>query len=316
MSSHPKGTTNSSFSQVLPTLQLGVDSTSLGEFKTCPRRYQLTIVEGWQKRETPVDLKFGLHLHRARETYDHCRAAGADHDEALDVALVEALRDTWNTVLGRPWISSSPEKNRNSLLRSIVWYLDQFGRDDPIETVRLANGKAAVELSFRFDSGYRTSTGETILLCGHIDRIGRLGDQLYDVDIKTTKNALGPGFFSSFSPDNQMSLYSLACKVAFQQEVAGVIIDGLQIGATFTRCQRQLVPRRPDQLDEWLDDLGHWLRQMEICAERGHWPMNDKACGLYGGCQFRALCAMPPGQRAKFLAVDFHQHVWDPLQAR
>jgi hypothetical protein len=308
---------NSSFSTQLPSLQLAIDSTSLGTFKECPRKYYYSIVLGRVPKTQSAHLSFGLWLHQARETYDQMRSLGAEHQEALRTTVEKALRSTWNRALGRGWISDIPEKTRLSLIRTIVWYLDELGQNDPIETIHLANGKPAVELSFRFFAeGCSQVTGEPILLCGHMDRIGRLGDNLYGVDIKTTKRALDPRFFAQFSPDNQMSLYTIAGKVAFGQDLAGMIIDGIQVGAGFARFQRGLVPRTKESSEEWMVHFWFWQRQMENCAESGIWPLNDKSCGNYGGCPYQSVCGRAPQARERWLEANFSQRSWDPLQIR
>jgi len=317
MSELPAGTPNTSFSQILPGLQLGVDSTSLGAFKTCPRYYQLSIVEGWQPKDQSVHLTFGIHLHKARESYERAKAEGQGHDDALDLVLDEALRGTWDRGLKRPWISDHKLKNRDTLLRTIVWYLDQFGQNDPFETVILSNGKPAVELSFKFDSGYKSeATGESFVLCGHLDRLAKYGDNYYIPDIKTTGSTMNGFFFDGFSPDNQFSLYTFASKVVFNFDVRSLVVDGIQIAVGFSRCERGLVQRPPAVIAEWYQELGHWLAQMELCAEREHWPMNDKACGNYGGCRFRKVCSKPPSQRKAHLESEFTKRVWDPFVSR
>lgn len=313
----PTPAQNSSFSSVVPGMQLGLDSTSLGEFKTCPRKYQLSIVEGWQKSDTSPHLTFGLHLHRAREVYDHQRLAGAEHPEALREALRETLVGTWDQRLRRPWVSFHSTKNRQTLVQTVVWYLDVIAQNDPMETLRLANGRAAVELSFRFDSGFATSWGEPIQLCGHIDRIGLLSGVPYIVDIKTSGSDVTKGWWAEqFTPGNQFSLYTIAGKVAFGVEVQGVIADGVQVGVTFARFYRHPIQRTAAGLEEWMRDLGQWVAQMEIAASAQHWPMNDTACDKYGGCPFREVCSKPPGVRDAWLRSHYVKRVWDPLQPR
>lgn len=309
--------TNSSFSKLSPRLQLAIDSTSLGEFKTCPRKYQLSIVEGWRAREESVHLTFGIWLHQAREGYEHARVKGLDHEEALDRVLDFVLKVTWNRELGRPWISGHDQKNRQTLIQTTVWYLDAKGRDDPLETIILSNGKPAVELSFRFDSQIRTSEGEVVLLCGHLDRLARLNDFAYVPDIKTSKSDVtSPAWLKQWSPSNQFSIYSIAGQVAFDIKVEGVMVDGVQVGVTFARFHRAFVPRSQETLSEWLKDFGMWYEQMEEFAAADHWPMNDKACDMYGGCVFREICTRSPSSRPQWLRKDFHQRVWDPLQIR
>lgn len=309
---------NSSFSRVLPGMQLAVDSTSLGAAKNCPRFYFYSIICGMVPRQTSVHLTFGLLVHKADEIYWHSRAAGASHDDALDATLAWALGETWNKVLNRPWISDSPEKNRLTLVRTIVWYFDQFGLADRIQTTILANGKPAVELSFRFNAEIQTTSGEDILFCGHLDRLGMLNGEPVIPDKKTTKHTLNPWYFAQYTPHGQMSMYALAGRVAFSVPVKKIIIDALQVGATFTRFQRGLVHRDDGMLEEFWQDAKHWIGQMELWARSVHWPMNDSSCDKFGGCQYRAVCSRSPkgDGREKWLKADYMKRVWDPLRVR
>jgi len=313
----PDTSHNSSFSKAMPGLQLAIDSTSLGEFKLCPKRYYYSIVLGYQPRAESVHLKFGILLHQAREHYEHARTGGQDHDSALDHALDLALRATWDQQLNKPWVSDHKQKHRLSLIQTIVWYLDAKAKDDPLRTITLANGKPAVELSFRFDSGWRSqSTGEPILFCGHLDRLAEFNSEYYIPDIKTTSHSLDPNWFASWSPGNQFSMYSLAGKVAFGLEIKSIIVDGIQVGSGFSRFMRAPVERKPETIDEWYAETGVWLGQMDECAAKGQWHMNDKSCDAFGGCPFRPVCSRPPSAREAWLKKDYAKRVWDPLQIR
>jgi len=309
---------NNSFSKITPGMQIAIDSTSLGVFKTCPMKYRLEIVEGWTPKLVSEHLTFGILLHQAREHYEHAKAKGADHEHALDAALEFVLKATWNQKMGRPWISSHATKNRLTLIQTTVWYLDEKAQDDPLETVILKNGKPAVELSFRFDSGVKTlSSGESIFLCGHLDRLAQLGINSYVPDIKTSSSDVTkPNFAKQFSPHNQFSLYSIAGKVAFDFDVAGVMVDGVQVGVGFARFRRAPILRSPEYLDEWMKGFEFWVRQMEQCAVSQHWPQNDTACDKFGGCVFRETCSRSPASREKWLAAEFNKRVWDPMVPR
>lgn len=306
---------NTAFSLAVPGLQLAWDSVSLGALKKCPRYYQLAIVEGWQPREKSFHLDFGIWAHSSRERYYHAKAAGASHDDAVDAAVDYLLKATWDRGLQRPWISGDSNKNRYTLLRSMVWYLDHW-EHDPLETVMLSNGKPAVELSFRYETTYAstlTNSPEPFLLCGHLDRVATLNDLAYLSDLKTTKSTLGPWYFAQFTPDNQFSLYSYSGKVVFTLPLHGLIVDAMQVAVGFTRFERAPVARTPDQLDEWYRDFGQWLEVAQLYAARGVWPMNEKACF---NCDFRSICARSPGGREMWLKADFTRRVWDPLVSR
>lgn len=312
------GPGHSAFSKKVPLLQLALDSTSLGEFKTCPRKYYYRILRGKVPRQTSIDLTFGILLHKAMETYQRRRADAASHDDALDATVEYLLRATWDSAAERPLIIDDPVKNRVSLLRAVVWYLtaQHEAGGDALKTVILSDGRPAVELPFEFDTGFETRDGEKFILCGHLDRLCELGGQLFDEDYKTTKYSLDAKFFAQFSPHNQMTIYTIAGKVAFRQPLTGVIINGFQIGAGFVRHLRSMIQYSDSQLREWLQGLGFWLRRLEECARRDEWPQNEMACSMYRGCDFRGICSKSPESREQWLDAEFATEFWNPLDKR
>ena len=307
---------NTSFSKDIVGLQLALDSTSLGAFKKCPRYYYYTILCGYEPKKLSHHLFFGLVYHGALERYDHGRSAGLPHDDCVDAAVKWLLEQTWSEATKRPWDSGDANKNRFTLLRTVVDYLDRFGENDSLETLQLDNGKPAVELSFTFFSGHHAGNGEPIHFCGHFDRVASMSGSDYIVDRKTTAGTISPSWFAQFNPHNQFSLYALAGRVVFKFPVQGVIVDGAQIAVGFSRFERAISPRTDAQLEEWHADAIWTMQEMERCARVGHWPMNDTSCDKYGGCAFRGICSKPPGARQLWLDSEFTRRVWDPLQRR
>lgn len=206
-------------------------------------------------------------------------------------------------------------KNRYTLIRSLVWNTeDRLG--SPFKTVILANGKPAVELSFNFHAF--DVEGEPISLSGHMDE---LVENTHDgtrwvKDDKTTKGALGAYYFQGYSPDNQMSLYTIAGKIILNKPISGVLVRAAQIGVNFTRFATAQVPRPAAVLTEWLADAQWWVAQACSMAIANYWPMNDKACGNYGGCVFQKVCSVSPTHRKAWLEEDFERREWNPLAVR
>lgn len=287
----------------LEGVQWAWDSTSLGWLKTCPRLYQYSMLQGYRSKADKPDLTFGIHYHSALEHYDKCKAFGQTHDEALYAATLKVVADSWG------WESTHTNKNRETLIRSVVWYLDHFA-DDPTTTVILANGKPAVELSFQLD------IGNSNILCGHLDRVVNYANGSYVMDHKTASSTIGNYYFNKYSPDNQMSLYTLAAKIVFGTPVKGVIIDAAQIAVNFTAFSRGFTFRTEDQLDEWLEDTRYFIKLAAYYTKENYWPMNDKACNLYGGCSFRRICSKSPSVRDNFLETEFTKSPWNPLIPR
>ena len=308
-------------------IQLIWDSTSLGWLKTCPRLYQYQMIEQRVSRGENVHLRFGIHYHAGLEYYDHLKVQGHTHESALEMVVDKILLDTWDRPDGEPdghpWEGESP-KTRETLLRSIIWYLDQFGDNDPAQTITLANGRPAVELTFRLplDWGPQSlhdwgtvpeGTEMFYSLSGHLDRLVTFLGDTYVMDRKTTEKTLSPNYFSGYEPDNQMSLYTLAAKSIFDVPVKGVIIDAAQTAVGFTRFERGMTFRNDAQLDEWLLDLANWLDAAEGYAVANYWPMNDKSCKF---CAFRRVCSRDPAVRPSLLESDFEQRFWNPADKR
>lgn len=318
-------------------IQFAWDSTSLGWLKVCPRLYQYSMIEKWRARGNSVHLDFGLWYHDALETYDKFRAGDhsvhgysdpLSHEDALREVVRKCLTVTWNhNGAEGPWVSEHNLKTRETLIRSVIWYLEQFGEHDSAQTVILANGKPAVELSFRMelDWGPRYSQSEEndngpaaqpYVLSGHLDRVVNFQDAFYVMDRKTSSTTIGGYYFDQYNPDNQMSLYSMAARVIYQTPVRGVIIDAAQIAVGFSRFSRGFTFRTEAQTEEWFENTKEWLRLAEQYAVAGFWPMNDKACHHYGGCTFRKICSKSPEVRERFLESDFVKKQWNPLESR
>ena len=273
------------------------------------------MIAGWSTPDESVHLRFGIEYHHALQDYDLSRAAGIKHDDAVHDVVRELLTRT---------VDFAPDhktKTRESLVRTMIWYLDHY-RDDPAQTLILPTGKPAVELSFRFelDWGPKDSTSPYIL-CGHLDKVVTYNDEIFVMDHKTTSTDPTKSYFlDTFEPNNQMTLYTLAAKIVLDAPVRGVIIDGAQVKADYSAFGRGFTFRTPDQLEEWHNDLHYWFALAEQYATLGIWPMNDTACDKFGGCTFRNICSKSPGVRESFLEGNFvkleESERWNPLKSR
>lgn len=306
-------------------IQWAWDSTSLGWLKECPRKYYYHMIEGWSGRGESIHLEYGILYHAALEEYEGHRFQGLNHEEATRAVIKTILQRTWRD--GKPWRAAidlqsddkASLKNRENLIRTIVWYLEKF-KDDPAKTrMHPVTGKPMVELHFQFDIDTKPFSYKPPInyaLCGYLDRVVDFQGEPFGMDRKTTTTTLGSYYFEQFDPDNQMSLYTIACLIAFKTAVKGIIVDAAQIAMGFSRFVRSFVFKTPDQIDEWMKDLGMWLMQAEIYATKNYWPQNDKSCHKYGGCPFREICSKSPSVRDRFLESAFVKREWNPLIPR
>lgn len=315
---------NPSFSTLNPNLQLYWDSVSYNALCTCARFYQYSIIWGFTL-DGPgnVHFEFGILLHSAAETYDRARAAGADHESALLSAFRWAVENTWDHNLKRPWVTDEPTKTRNTLLRTVVWYLDHY-KDENLKTHILPDGRPAVELPFRFNlnqisptGDFKSPDGEDYYYCGYLDKVVSWNVELWIRDIKTTKYELDDNYFIQYTPNNQVSGYSVAGSVVLHENVDGMIIDGIQVQVNGSKFRRKQIPRSKDTLEEWLRGFWYKIKEAERYAIDDEYPMNPKSCGFgRNQCQFRPVCSAEPNERLDMLNNFYKRHVWNPLEPR
>lgn len=303
-------------------LQFAWDGTSLELAQTCLRKYYYTMIRGIKPRRTSVHLLFGGLYATALEHFYKHRAEGLSIEEALREIIRETMIESWEhertesgeriSGTGQAIYFDDTKKTRVNLIRTIVWYIDQFAdeTEDGIKTYHLQNGKPAVELSFTLE------LDDELLYCGHLDRVVEFGGHLYVMDQKTTLGTVGTYYFDQFSPNNQMSGYSWAGQAILGSPVRGVIIDAAQIAVNFTRFERGMTTRTKDQLEEWYDSALWTIKLARQATALDQWPMNLSACGNYGGCPFRQLCSRSPSVRENYIKSDYNEHNWDPLKAR
>ena len=325
------------------SIRFAWDSTTLGALKTCPRLYQYQYVDGWAPKDDNIHLRFGIEYHQALHDYETSATAGGDHEESVRFTIRELLIRCQNYPDVDPTARPSIRvKTKTNLVRTVVWYLDQF-KDDPAETVQLEPaGDAddctvpAMEVSFKFelDWGPRGSidyvnddgtivyfpSAQPYILCGHLDRLVTFNDETFVMDRKTATTTLTTRYFDQYHPNNQMTLYAIAGQVVLGTSIRGVIIDAATVQVGGSWFQRGFTYRTQAQLDEWMADLRFWLEQAERYATANHWPMNDTACDKFGGCKFRDICNKDPRVRGNFLRGSFVQlpqdQIWNPLVPR
>lgn len=308
-----------------PSFRDGIEfawsASTIKAAKTCLRYYQYTVLEGWHAPGKSVHLRFGGHFATAIEHFYKWSAEGMDREDAVRNVVREALEATWDgrefdeqngEVLntGRPWDSGHNTKTRENLIRTIVWYLEQF-KDDYASPMILEDGSPAVELSITFE------VDDGNVFAAHLDRLALFQDDPYVMDEKTTGSTVSQRYFDQYSPDDQMSMYTFLGKAAFGIPVKGVIIDAAQLAVGFTRFERGFTFRTPGQLNEWYDETMLAIERAQLATSRRELPQNPTACGNYGGCPFRTVCSRDPGARPNFLKGDFDQSPgYDPLEVR
>lgn len=217
----------------------------------------------------------------------------------------------------RRYIPDSKTKNRQTLLRALIWYgLEQSADlDDGLKPYVFPDGTKAVELSGKLPLPWKASTGEDFVLAWNFDYLGEFGEELFIVDNKTTTKPLNEGYFAGFSPDTQFDTYALVATLAYpDMGIRGTMVDAVSISASGADFGRRPYYKTEQTLEEHFKDLGIWLGIANASAEMDYWPMNKRSCWL---CPFKQVCSQDPRMRQGFLASNFkNQGRWDPTEER
>src|SRR5262245_4345757 len=168
-------------------------------------------------------------MHDCFHDYELLRADGIEHDESVFHVIRELLYRT------EDWHPEHKYKNKEFLIRTVIRKLDKY-QHDPAKTIKLANGKPAAEVSFRFELDYGPmGTQQPYVLCGYLDRFVDYNDEIFFEDYKSSTTTPSEWYWNQFHPHNQMSLYTIACKVVFQTNIKGGIIHSAQLMMDDTR---------------------------------------------------------------------------------
>lgn len=293
-------------------VQFAWDSTSIGLWKTCPRKYYYSIVLGYEPRVMAPPLSFGIALHSSMEHWHKLIASGVDKHSALISVVRQA------GLFGESLPTGDTARTKETLIRTVIWYFDQFWEDKAVTLIK-PDGKPAIEYHFKLP--FMEYLNTDIFICGHIDRMVKWQDQVFVSDYKTSKYPLDSRFFSQFKPGTQMPLYITACHlvsetVADLPSAHGVIIDGIQLGVNFSRFARHVVEFSLEEINEYIEDLKYWITSAMDACKANYFPQNAESCQKYSGCHFLEICSKSPARRQAYLEGNFIKRIWSPLQPR
>ena len=215
------------------------------------------------------------------------------------------------------WVPGDKNKNRYTLIRSVIQYCDEQPEAGGVRPYVFPNGKVAVELSFVIPLPIHTPDGEPYLLTGNLDGLAVFGGEHATRERKTTKSTLNKQYFDRYAPDVQIDTYDLATWLLYPAlRPVGVMVEATQTASEFSRVQRNFVTIGNERREEWFAELQGWIKRAEADAMRGVWPKNTASCSANGGCPFRGICSLSPSARERFLPAHFHRELWNPLAVR
>lgn len=337
------------------------DASTFRTFMECPRKFELSVLDGWSEAESAVDLEFGSLVHLGLETFYNNIAQGKTHDECVREAVRAVLHDSWDYEADKPklghyadawhclgtekyrnekgntakcpyshkgkvftgpdpetcgtcgsptralrvWVPADKVKCRKQAVRVVVWFAEEF-KDTHLELVSIGDQPLT-------EFHWQKAINDGLVFCGNVDGIFKLGDSLFVVDYKTTRQSLGKSYFRQYDPNPQVEFYNVfreAISEGLGLKIEGILIQAIaltQNGVKFgVGIFRQSAARRQEVVAE----IAYWLHMAEMMAKRGFFPRNTSACFR---CAFRQVCAAEPTARETILRENFIRARWNPV---
>lgn len=291
-----------------PMFPSTVDSTILGTFRSCPKKFEYQYLRHWKPIAQSVHLvaggAFASGIEAARNSF-YVLNQGAELAEAAGLlALVKHYGDF-----------ECPADSAKSLERmcgALEYYFSCYPLGaDGAEPITLAGGRRGIEFSFAEPLAIKHPvTGDPILYTGRSDMIAERAGGIYIYDEKTT-SSLGASWGRQWEMRSQFTGYGwAAAKQGIKTQ--GSIVRGISILKTKYDTLEVPTYRSEYELERWEAQTIRDIRRMISMWEEGYWDWSlDGACTEYGGCSFVSVCKS--SDPATWLPVKFQQKVWDPL---
>lgn len=301
-----------------------IDHSIFSTYQTCREKCRLSYVEGYRPVITAPPLDFGSAWHAGL-------AALYSNNMSIEAARGAFIHELQIRESALPLSMDSDEKR--SIERGLYMleaYVERW-RNEPYEVVRRPDtDEPYVEIGFAV---YITSwRGIPVMLIGRIDRImkSKVTGKIVNVESKTTSQGLDT-FMKQLKPNHQVTGYHLAAK-RLGLDISGTLWDAVFVssrqpnpkkggwmtyGIDFEKDFGRVETRRSDtDIEEFLSDLINIVN--EYCewrygagAKSPRWPRNaPTACHMYGGCQFRDVCAS--NVNTDILHSNFRIEPWEP----
>lgn len=275
------------------------DPSSIAAAMACRQSYKYNVRDKLTRIKTDPRMamprSWGTFWHAGIEKYETLIFEGASPEDAIQEGMIVAARE-YKAMPLRNEPSDESARNLDTLMRALVWYYLKY-KDDKLKTLMLPNGKPALETRFEVPL-----PGTKWRISGRIDRVvvDDMG-YIYPMDHKTTIKTIDEErpdeFFQMYNPNVQFPTYYWGLRSFLGTNVRGVIVNACQTAVRFTRYGRYLIQYTETQLDEYMAEFIKLFEQLD----RGDFGRNPSSCDMYGGCQYRPLCSVPPEVRATII---------------
>lgn len=289
-----------------------IDNSMLGQLRSCEGKAYYSFLENLSPLGTSVHLHAGGAFahgveHVRRSYYQHGKTA----EEAIAIGVSELLK-----YYGDYECPPESAKSAERMAGALVYYFDTYRLDSDYIKPWTDGTSNGIEFSFSFPLPVaHPQSGDPILYAGRFDMLAehQQSGALFVTDEKTA-TSLGTSWVNQWELDSQFTGYCAGARM-FNKPVVGAIIRGVSILKTKYDTKEAIIYRPQWQIDRWyrqvVRDVNRLVEIWKGGSEEVNWKLDKSACGAYGGCAFKLLCASPNPDQWK--RVNYEPRVWHPM---
>ena len=261
----------------------------IAAYMMCPEKYKKRYIERIVPKKKAKPLALGSCMAEALATYRE----KDDHERARESFMKTWVRD------GRVLDVSKEDDPLRSVERGLE-ILNEYMKTYPEDPEEFVHPEVRFEEEIM----------DGVMFRGRIDGVINFeGDIAIDED--KTASRLGPFYFKQLGDSFQVKWYMAIAKrlglfELSKRKVPRCLMNVSYIHPTTFRFERQVAPKTNALLNESLERLKSWIRQIQLATEHGLFPKADsEICLKYGGCEYLPLRDASPSITASLMKHEY-----------
>lgn len=282
---------------------LELDNSKRSQFVTCPRKYYYSYERNLRSNNGSTALRYGIAYHAGMDAfYNHIKDHKWTHDGRAIEAAIEAAKASWEEESSKAAFYEDYRTFEN-LIQSFITYVAHFNSDEGmlkiVETERPF--KLSMKLSSEEEKDFPLITQEGLAFTGKIDAEVLLNDIFWQVEHKTTGQALSIQKRRIHRSPQLIGYTYAGIRLSPNEPPGGNLVVFHHLSSRKSKVtgeygklkiEFERIPQiyTDGDLASWRISFLNTAENILKNTERNLWPVQLDSCFTYGGCSYSNLC--------------------------
>ena len=307
-----------------------IDSTLIKTYRACQKKYDYFQNHRYVKKSRSTAPSFGIAMHEGIAQFRLQRKKLIPYPSAIEIGQA-ALQQSYQKHMPAESQSEVMTDDRCSLNNAIRLYhgfcqhYESIGYKYHYVEIPFALYLGKIKIpNLDIDDTWSGWIEKDVIYVGIIDAIIESNGITYVNDLKSTAMNITENYLNGYQMDQGLIGYTIAAR-----ELLGIDTHHALIHAFWVQKEAKTKAGKPldeyyhtkplyfddEQLAEWTSNTLLTVTEIEQHKLSNQWAMDYAAsCNLYGGCDYRGVCSLPPSSRQQRLEMDFRRAIWTPLE--